>query len=316
MPKQELDANELYNLALSIVGLVLKEGPATLVELSNHFGVSEKAIFKAVSTISNSEDVANYKTHFYLNYDALDEGEVDFGIGEGNLEDAPVLSGSQVSALAMGLEFLASLPEFEGNADLAELRRHLANGATSVGKSLWDVEIGQLELLRNAIIDQHRVSFQYLNQLGKKTDRDVDPLRIDLIGAKHYLRAYCHTAQELRTFRVDRLSNLTISNRKIAQESLDLSLTDEIYGEGTGATVEIEASKSAEEIFWNFPSTQPKVLPDGGLRGQIKVGNLEALARHIVRYGGEVRVLAPDEARQAVAKFALAALEQQLPEVE
>lgn len=316
MPKQELDANELYNLALSIVGLVLNDGPASLLELSDHFGVSEKAIVKAISTISNSEDVANFKTHFYLNYDALEDGEVDFGVGEGNLEEAPVLSSSQVSALAMGLEFLASLPEFEGNADLAELRKHLVNGSTSGSKSIWQVEIGQLELLRTAIIDQHRVNFEYLNQLGKKTDREVDPLRIDLIGAKHYLRAYCHTAEELRTFRVDRLSNLKVSDQQISATSRDLSLTDEIYGDGAGATVEIEASKSAEEIFWNFPSTPPQVKPDGNLKGEIKVGNLEALARHIVRYGGEVRVIAPEEARQAVARFALAALDQNTPEVE
>jgi proteasome accessory factor C len=316
MPKQELDAGELYNLALSIVGLVFKDGPATITELAEHFSVSEKAISKAINTIANSEDVANFKTHFYLNYDALEEGEVDFGLGEGNLEDAPVLSANQASALAMGLEFLSSLPEFNGNSDLIELKKYLSSSVVTTNSSLWNIGLEQLELIRSAILNQTRVDFDYVNQLGKHSRRQVDPLRIDLIGAKHYLRGYCLASQEVRSFRIDRITNLIATDLPISEEASISEIRDEIYGSGIGQQVEILAEFHAEEIFWNFPTaSQPTQVKDK-LSGVITVGNFEALARHIVRYGGAVQVIAPTEARVAVARFAEEALEQIEPEVE
>jgi predicted DNA-binding transcriptional regulator YafY len=48
---------------------------------------------------------------------------------------------------------------------------------------------------------------------------------------------------------------------------------------------------------------------DGKIHGFIKVGNIAAIARHVVRYGGAVEVVAPDGARQAVREFAAKSLE-------
>lgn len=59
MPKQEIDGDGLFNLALAIVGLVLKTGGISVSELAQHFGVSEKVIHKAVHAITNSEDLTS-----------------------------------------------------------------------------------------------------------------------------------------------------------------------------------------------------------------------------------------------------------------
>ena len=57
MPKQEIDAVELFDLALSIVGLVLTEGDQKVSELASRFDVSEKVVLKAVRAITDSEDL-------------------------------------------------------------------------------------------------------------------------------------------------------------------------------------------------------------------------------------------------------------------
>ena len=54
-------------------------------------------------------------------------------------------------------------------------------------------------------------------------------------------------------------------------------------------------------------NSEPKEV-DGGLIGEIRVGNLRALGRHVARYGGDVLVLGPAEARQAVVEYAQNAL--------
>jgi proteasome accessory factor C len=61
-------------------------------------------------------------------------------------------------------------------------------------------------------------------------------------------------------------------------------------------------------------NSEPKEV-DGGLIGEIRVGNLRALGRHVARYGGDVLVLGPAEARQAVVDYAQSALAFQKGEV-
>jgi proteasome accessory factor C len=308
MPKQEIDADALYNLALSIVGLVLGSSGVSVAQLADHFDVSEKVIVKAVKTIANSEDLARFETHFYVDEEALEDGEVSFGLGQGNLESAPSLSGLQLSALAMGLEFLASLPEFEGNADLTELRNHLGQPATMPVTARLAAPLDFVDSIRKAIVENFSIEFEYTNQVGRQSVRRVDPLRIDLIGTRHYLRGFCFTAGELRSFRIDRIRNFKSLPDEIQQSSREIEVPEAIFGEGMGQAVLIEADSTAAEIFWNFPSMELQSMPEGKRRGVISVGSIAGLARHVVRYGGAVRIIKPHQAREAVANFAREAL--------
>ena len=310
MPKQELDGEELFNLALSIVGLVLRYGPHNTTELSEHFGFSEKTIKKAVLTIANSEDVGNFKTHFYLDDELLEDGEVDFSVADSNLTEPPVLSKRQATSLAAGLDYLASLPQFSENGALQELRT-LIGGATSsvMSRASGTREITLLAQLQQAMAGQVAVECEYVNQLGEKAVRLIDPLRIDFVLDKHYLRGFCHKNQGLRSFRLDRILHLEATSQPINAESLALEIPEEVFGDGsTEITVKIAADPEAAEIFWNFPSYSNLTTKDGEIVGEILVGSLRALGRHITRYGGMVRVLEPREARAAVKAFAKAAL--------
>ena len=309
MPKQEIDGDGVFNLALAIVGLVLQEGGIEIAELAKHFDVSEKAIKKAVHAITNSEDLTSPQSHFYLDFDSFDEGIVAFNQGSAHLDQAPVLSRYQQTSLAIGLEYLASLPEFASNTDLTELRSALSGSVTQRIIVNANLNLEQLEIVRDAILSEHRVEFDYINQLGKHSHRVVDPLRIDLVGNKHYLRGYCLDSQELRTFRIERTSNLQDTNTAISKEAKAVAIPDEVYGTGQGETVEIAAEAQANEIFSNFPIDGQLTKKDGRIHGSIKVGNIAAIARHVVRYGGAVEVLAPQLARDAVRDFAAKSLD-------
>lgn len=308
MPKQELDGEELYQLALAIVGLVLKTSDLTVSDLADHFLVSEKVVVKAVRAIANSEDLDRYQTHFYVDEDSLEQGLVSFGLGQGSLESPPVMSHEQLAAITMGLEYLSSLPEFSENEDLLELRKLIGSGDTVPVQAGPRVQAEQVHQLREAVVNQVRAEFSYVNQTGKRSRRVVEPLRIDLIGSKHYLRAFCLTTNELRSFRIERMTELALSSESVSEQSKALEVPDEVYGNGGGVAVSLSASESAAEIFWNFPVVGEVKRTDAGLEGEILVGSLPALARHVVRYGGAVRVLSPQAARDLVREFALQSL--------
>jgi predicted DNA-binding transcriptional regulator YafY len=104
------------------------------------------------------------------------------------------------------------------------------------------------------------------------------------------------------------MTELDLSNESISEQSVALELPDEVYGNGGGVAVSLAASESAAEIFWNFPVVGELRRTDAGLKGEILVGSLPALARHVVRYGGAVQVLSPQAARDLVKEFALKSL--------
>ena len=317
MPKQEIDADELFNLSLSILGLVLRDGPMLISELEKHYGVSQSAIKKAVIAITDSEDLDRYQTHFYLDHDAFESGEVHFSNAGSNLEETPALSARQITALATGLDFLAALPEFSRNQDLAQLRQSFSIESSGISNVVSAPESRHLDVLRASVLEKTQISGEYQNQVGDRSLRQIDPLRIDFIGKHHYLRGWCHKNGEVRSFRVDRFISAQKTELPISEAGSAAQVPEEVFGlENQQTSVKLAVKPEAAEIFWNFPSdTRPQFI-EGELVGAILIGNLESLGRHVSRYGGDVRVLEPSEAKAAVASFARACLAPLTPEDE
>ena len=305
MPKQEIDGLSLFDLALSLVGLISSEGPMKISELAETFDVSEKAIRRAVKAITESEDLTNCETHFYANEDDLAEGYVSFSAGRSNLSGPPKLSKRQLSALAIGLDYLASMPQFKGNKDLDRLRGLFAANGQNATEMPRDRIVDQIDLIQQGLREGLAIHCEYQNQLGERSSRLVDPLRLDFLGRHHYLRGYCHSAQEVRSFRLDRILKLELTDTPLSEMAVSSAVPEEVFGDaGQEHAVKIAAKPEAAEIFWNFPATSDPVLVGDELVGYIQVGQLESLPRHIVRYGGLVRVIEPEAARALVKDFA------------
>ena len=67
-----------------------------------------------------------------------------------------------------------------------------------------------LSIIREAVAEGRQVEFDYLNARGEAGRRRADPLRIISQDADWYLQAYCHTREDVRNFRVDRMSDLVL----------------------------------------------------------------------------------------------------------
>lgn len=65
--------------------------------------------------------------------------------------------------------------------------------------------------LRQAAWDEVSVWFDYVDKSGAPTRRRVDPLSIAALDAAHCLLAYCHLRQDFRAFRLDRMTELEIT---------------------------------------------------------------------------------------------------------
>lgn len=77
-----------------------------------------------------------------------------------------------------------------------------------------DPELGKvLDVMREAIVGQRRLSFQYKDAGDKPSERKVRPLGLYFWGQRWTLAAWCEMRDDFRNFRLDRATRVAIGNR-------------------------------------------------------------------------------------------------------
>ncbi|MEN9288183.1 MAG: hypothetical protein RLZ88_853 [Actinomycetota bacterium] len=319
MPKLlGFDNNDRFNLTMALIAwLSRQDGSPTVAEAAEHFGATEKDILKSVTDINQvTPDVLDMEYGMAIvDLDDLDDGVLTL-LEARHLSDVPRLSNRQGSALMTGLTYLATLPEFDNDADLQQLLKLLGGGLES-GQNL--VELVQqpvdpdVAVLREALMAGKRIRCEYINQTGELRTRELDPLRIDPRPDHWYLRAWCVDSQMVKNFRLDRMKNAVLTATDIAEEARK-ALTDEdaLYiANETDTEVLVEVDPEAYRLIAESNDVSAIVAKEGNqgtVRATIRVGYLPNIGHLIARYGGAARVIAPQEAVEHAAAFARNAL--------
>ena len=79
----------------------------------------------------------------------------------------------------------------------------------------------QFELSKEAILLNKRLSFNYISIKGKKTYREVEPYVLWFKSKACYLKCFCIEKNEIRLFRLSRITNIRILNENINLTKLD-----------------------------------------------------------------------------------------------
>jgi proteasome accessory factor C len=302
---------------LALTGLLVQGDDYEVQELAQRFEVSNEEIVKAVKNIGFM-DMAHFENpdRYVVDYDALEEGYVRISYNIDNVvEDVPRLSSRQASALAAGLVYLSSLPGLAENEEILELQAILATGDSRGNTPEIIVQPGSkdadLLTIRQAIKLSRAISCDYLNLKGEmRIGRMIEPLRIDLRGELIYLKGWCPENNDVRSFRVDRMRNASITDSVISKQALSAELDDQVYHSSeTDTLVTIEVNPEAYSLMVDFrPVEEPESVSQYVKRFKILVGDVRNLGRIVSRFGGAARVVAPDSAKVAVREFALKAI--------
>ena len=315
--EQKLGDTDRFNLMLALTGLLVDGQEYTVEELVEHFKVSKKEIVKAVKMISYTDLMkSNQDGSYQVNYDDLKDGFVSIKYNYSQaVDEVARLSSRQASALAAGLVYLSSLPGLVDNNEIEELQKILAGDDEGSKKNTVLIEPGSrdsdLVAIRDAMASGVSITCDYLNLRGETTlDRLVEPLRIDSQGEIIYLRAWCPTNNEVRSFRLDRMRNAKPTQTPISEAAKGAELVDEIYTSADSDTVvTLEVDPEAYSLIFDFkPVEEPESVSQTVKRFKIHVGDVRNLGRVVARFGGAARVISPETARQSVRDFALNAL--------
>mgnify|MGYP000284729098 FL=1 len=317
MPKLKgFNSEDRYNFLLALVGYLGHRTEVSLIEVAEHFNLESDYIVKALRSLNDATaQVGGFEEWpFYVDIDLLDDGIVSLTTAE-VIDDVPRLSTRQAAAISAGLGYLATIPEFAGNAQVQGLIEQIAAGSSRGMAEVISIAPGSVEAgaeqLRQAILSGRAIYCEYINRKGEKTKREIDPLRIDLTGGVWYLRGYCPVNKGVRNFLIEHMRAIELLDREISSAAQAVGeIEDATYvAEVSDTVVTVEVTPEAYRLITEFQTvSEPKDVGSGTIRSEIMVGHLPNIGRLIARYGGAARVIAPDEAKDYVRRYALAAL--------
>ncbi len=175
-------------------------------------------------------------------------------------------------------------------------------------------EAAKLQRLRQAILDRTTVRFRYSARYPADNTRqthlrDADPYSLTHIGGAWYLAAYCHLRHSVRTFRLDRMDDLTRLDATFERPAEFQLQRRDLFGPGS---FDVHVRFDPEVVRWvretpSFYAVAEEETPDG-LLVTLHVRQETEILQWLLGWGRHVHILAPDSLRARVAEEAEAML--------
>jgi predicted DNA-binding transcriptional regulator YafY len=165
-----------------------------------------------------------------------------------------------------------------------------------------------LEKLRRAIREHRSLEMNYQsNQVPHPTQRGLDPYALVHRWGWWYVIGFCHLRKEVRTFRVDRISEIILSDATFSippEFDLQAHLKNEFQAQPqVKAKLKVDADATwlfkGNQSYWE--SIEEQV--DGSLIVAFSAPALEWAASTVLAYGPAVEVLEPPELRRMVTEW-------------
>ncbi|NTW12316.1 MAG: WYL domain-containing protein, partial [Anaerolineales bacterium] len=165
-----------------------------------------------------------------------------------------------------------------------------------------------LEKLRRAIREHRTVEMNYQSsQVPHPTQRRLDPYALVHRWGWWYAVGFCHMHREVRTFRADRISEITLLETTFASPP-DFDLRAHLRNESQSQTMisarlrfEPESAHivAGNHSYWESIETKS----DGSVEVAFPAPTLEWAASTTLAYGPAVEVVSPPELRVMVADW-------------
>jgi len=289
------------NRLFEIVYILISKKRVTANELASHFEVSKRTILRDIDSLTTA-GIPIYTTQ--------GKGGGIF-IHDNFLLNKTFVSEEEQKQILFSLQSMAATELIDTEQVLSRLRNFFASPSkewVEVDFSRWGCSATdnvKFETLKNAIINEFVVSFDYLSPYGESKGREAYPLKLSFKSKAWYLQSFSPSENDYRVFKFTRISNLTV--------------LDKLFNGNNYETPKIEASTEASEkasapcfidvrlyvsplarfrIYDEFIESDITVNEDGTFTLHMTQG--QWIYDYILSYGTAAYVLAPQHIRDEV----------------
>ena len=276
--------------------------------IMERYGFDERALQEAVDLLM----LVNFGAGAYAMYAEIHDDVIHVETEpDGEVFRKPArLSPLEAKALMLALDLLGPLVAATASSDLTSVRAKLVDAfgvysnptvpATAPSKDDQRV----LTKLTKGLRERRVLTLEYWSQSrGALSERDVEPLALQRLKQHWYLVAWCQDADDIRSFRLDRIKEITVTRRKCGERDVDLSDyladTPQTLEEMPRTTAVRFAPDAARVIVEN--RSDATLLKDGSAVLRLATAGDQWLIEEILKYRGQATVVAPDDLRARVA---------------
>lgn len=313
-------ASDNLLLLLALVPYVLDRGEVSVPEAAAQFNRSEEDIQKAVELIACAGIPGEN-----LAYSHLDLFDIDWDLFESEriitfwntvaLDHQPRFSAREASALIAGLQYLQAHPAYAGRSDVIEVMDKIRKGSGSGPSDRIAIGAPALEehlrLLNEALESQVSIRMKYHNKRGEVMERTADPVVLEARDQHWYIRAWCHEREALRTFKVDHIESLVVTDIKHeGRRSLLDDISPDLFEPSPeDITVTLEVHPATLALIADYlPRGYQPPQGESSVHVDIPFAHYGSVTRLVASHPGLIRVIQPASAKEAVAGFAKTAL--------
>lgn len=317
MSAQPLLATDRAALILQLVPYLIGKGEVSVAEAADEFDVAPEQLRGMVEKLTviglpgegGFWQMAN--DLFDIDWDLLDQQDLIVITNAVGLERAPRLTAREAAALLAGLQLAASLPGVGDSGVVQGLLAKLARGASSAPADVIvapdavdDVRVTVAEALARGVA----VSFTYRAPDAAPTTRTVDPVKVHIAGGQWYLQGWCHLREAMRTFHLERVSDLVLTGIPVAHGG---ERVPELFEPSdTDVVAELRFRAAVAPLLGEYLDRATVSTAGDHSVARLRVADARSLKRLAARRGGDVEILSPDAARRAAAAWAEAGLDQ------
>lgn len=315
--RRPLVATDRAALMLQLVPYLIGKGEVSIAEAADEFDVTPeqmRAMVEKLTVIGLPGDRGYWQMAndlFDIDWDLLDEQDLIVITNAVGLERAPKLTAREAAALLAGLQMARSIPGVGDTELYAGLLAKLARGASSTPAEVI-LAPEPVDAVRDRVAAAVRrgvaVSFTYKAPDAAPTTRTVDPVKVHIASGQWYLQGWCHLREAMRTFHLDRVSELELTDIPITHAGEP----EPGWFEPSDADVvaRVRFPEAVAPLLGDYLDRAELEAHDGMTIATMRVADELSLRRLAARRGGTVEVLEPAGARRAAFEWAEAGLAQ------
>lgn len=284
------------NRLFEIIYILLNKNSVTAKELAEHFEVSQRTVYRDIEVLCQS-GIPIYTSqgkgggihlleNFVLNKSYLTKSEQE--------DILSALQGMSATSYPDNNQVLSKLSNIFGAKQANWIEVDFTDWSNTKKETF--------NLVKTAILQKQVIKFEYYSSYGMKTNRVVEPVRLWFKDKTWYLKAYCLTKNDIRTFKLNRIKDLEITDERfdriIEEDILSMPL---VSSSAVEITIKLKLDASiAYRVYDEFDENMIAKSEDGNFIVTMAYPLDEWVYGYILSFGCYAEVLEPLHVRETI----------------
>ena len=286
---------------IGILSVLLQRNKVTSAELAEIFEVSRRTILRDIETINLSGIPI-----------IAEQGQGGgISIMDGYKIDRTLLSSEDMHAILSGLK---SLDSISGTNRYRQLMEKLsADDCTTVNVdnhiiidlSSWDKSAiaDKIELIKQAMEKRKTITFRYFSPNGE-SERKIEPYHLIFQWSAWYVWSYCTERKDYRMFKLNRMTELSLTNEKFADRNVPEFICDKLRHTKGEVKATVKFTNSVKwRIIDEFGVGFLNDNADGTIIMNLTWSDKQSFFSYILSFGSDAEIIEPLELRQEFSEF-------------